>query len=194
MVEKPLKIPNIPKTQDRVTIIPNFATPPLQSKGDSSTRMIDRKTIQDAAREIPIHPDPVYRPPPKWSILDIDPELNTEFKDNSSFQEGVISESYQRPDKSYFQEPQQFKSIINTGRLVQKFLPKQADINKILKNNTKKSIKRDAYTCYCEVNSSRIFSQLLFQRFVSVSSSNKLPYKKTAIWKVETLAEIYIYY
>ena len=63
--------------------IPNFTTPPLQSKGHSGTRMIDRKTIQDAAREIPIDQDPVYRPPPKpfktsvpeisGSLLDIDP-------------------------------------------------------------------------------------------------------------------------
>ena len=40
---------------------------------------------------------------------------------------------YQRPDTSYFQEPQELGSLINTGRLVQMFLPKQADIDKILK-------------------------------------------------------------
>ena len=36
------------------------------------------------------------------SLSDIDPELNTDFEENSPFQEGVISETYQRPDKSYF--------------------------------------------------------------------------------------------
>ena len=40
---------------------------------------------------------------------------------------------YQKPDKPCFQEPQKLESLINTGRLVQKFLPKQADIDKILK-------------------------------------------------------------
>ena len=40
---------------------------------------------------------------------------------------------YQMPDKSYFQEQQELDSLINTGRLVQKFLPKQADIGNILK-------------------------------------------------------------
>ena len=74
-------------------------------------KMIDRKMIQDVAREIPIYTDPVYRPPPKpvktpvpkipGSLSDIDPELNTNFEENSPFQ-GVISETYQRPDKSYF--------------------------------------------------------------------------------------------
>ena len=120
--------------------MPNSTIPPMQSKGDSGTNIIDRKMIQDIAREIPIYPDPVYRPPPKpeklpipkipRSLSDIDPELNMDFEDNSPFQEGVISEMYQRPDKSYFQEPQELESLINTGRLVQKFLLKQADIDK----------------------------------------------------------------
>ena len=74
-------------------------------------------------------PKPVKLPMPEIprSLSDIDPEINTDFK------ESVISEMYQRPDKSYFQEPQKLESQINTDRLVQKFLPKQADIDKILK-------------------------------------------------------------
>ena len=67
--------------------------------------MIDRKAIQDIPREIPIYPDPVYRPPPKPVTLpipkipkglsDIDPEMIKDFEDNSPFQEGIISEMYQ---------------------------------------------------------------------------------------------------
>ena len=34
---------------------------------------------------------------------------------------------------SYFHEPPELASIINTGKLVQTFLPKQADIDKTLK-------------------------------------------------------------
>ena len=45
----------------------------------------------------------------------------------------MMSEIYQRPDKFYFQEPPELQSQVNTGKLVQKFLPKQADIDKILK-------------------------------------------------------------
>ena len=56
-----------------------------------------------------------------------------EFEENSPYQEGIISEYYQRPDKSYFQELRDLESLVNTGRLFQKFLPKQADIDKILK-------------------------------------------------------------
>ena len=47
-------------------------------------------------------------------------------------QEGIISETYQRPDKLHFQEPEELETLVNTGRLVQKFLPKQTDVDKIL--------------------------------------------------------------
>ena len=42
-------------------------------------------------------------------------------------------ETYQRLDSSFFQEPQELEGLINTDKLVQKFLPKQADIDRILK-------------------------------------------------------------
>ena len=73
--------------------------------------------------------------------MDNDPELNTNFEENSPFQEGVISETYQILDKSYFQEPQESASLIKIGRLVQMFLPKQADIDKILKIIQRKVLK-----------------------------------------------------
>ena len=56
------------------------------------------------------------------NFSDFDPEINMDFEENSCFQEGVISEMYQRPDKSYLQEPQKLSSLINTGKLVQMFL------------------------------------------------------------------------
>ena len=63
-------------------------------------------------REIPSYPDRIYRPPPKpkenlgspriESKIDVSPEIDLEFKENSPYQEGIVSETYQRPDKSYF--------------------------------------------------------------------------------------------
>ena len=55
--------------------------------------------------------------------------MDIEIEENSPHQEGIISEIYQRPDKSYFQEPKDLESLINTHNLVQKFLPKQTDID-----------------------------------------------------------------
>ena len=40
---------------------------------------------------------------------------------------------YQRPDKSFFNETLGLEGIVNTGKLVQEFLSKQTDIDKILK-------------------------------------------------------------
>ena len=32
----------------------------------------------------------------------INPDINLDFEENSSFQEGILAEAYQRPDKSFF--------------------------------------------------------------------------------------------
>ena len=96
------------------------------------------------SREIPTYPVPMYRPPLKFSvgkplqdmsrkITGFDMDINIDIKENSPYQEGIISETYQRPDRSYFQEPQEIDSLINSGRLVQKYLLKQMDTDKILK-------------------------------------------------------------
>ena len=94
-------------------------------------------------REIPCYPDLIYRSPSRppenlqlpriESKADTSPKIDMEFEENSLYQEGIISETYQRPDKSYFQEPQELENLVNMGRLVQRFCPKQADIDKILK-------------------------------------------------------------
>ena len=74
--------------------------------------------IQQISNDIPFYSDPVYRPPPKHieipmselpENIGINPELNMDFEENLPFQ-GVISEAYQRPDKSFFQEPQELDS------------------------------------------------------------------------------------
>ena len=90
--------------------MPNFATP-LKSISNPSTEAIKRRTMQKISKDIPFYPDPVYQPPPKpikISIpeilvkMDDNLKINTSFIENSPFQEGVISKTYQRPDKSFF--------------------------------------------------------------------------------------------
>ena len=65
------------------------------------------------------------------SIEDINPNINFGFKENSPFQ-GVMSKTFQRLDKSFFQEPKELGDLINKGNLIHKYLPKQTDIDKIL--------------------------------------------------------------
>ena len=99
--------------------------------------------------DVPFHPGTTYRPPANPitsnmpgsqessqsspSVENINPDINLDFEENSPFQEGVISETFQRPDKSFFQEPKELSDLINMGNLIQKVLPKQADIDRILK-------------------------------------------------------------
>ena len=77
-----------------------------------------------------MYSDPIYRPPPKPTeiplqeiprkLMDLHMEINTDFEENSPDQEGVIKDTYQKPNRSYFQQPQELDSLINTGKLVQK--------------------------------------------------------------------------
>ena len=73
--------------------------------------------------------------------MDFDTGINTDFEENSPYQEGVISESYQRSDKSYIREPPEMGDLLDTSKLVQIFLPKQTDIDKILEIIQRKVLK-----------------------------------------------------
>ena len=59
-------------------------------------------------------------------------DSHLDIEESSPFQEGIISETIQRPDKMFFQKPRSLDDIIDTGSLIHKFLPKQMDIDKIL--------------------------------------------------------------
>ena len=74
-------------------------------------------------------------------IEDINPNINLDFKENSPFQEDVMSETFQRPGKSFFQECKELGDLVNKGNLIQKVLPKQTDIDKILKVIQRKVLK-----------------------------------------------------
>ena len=65
--------------------------------------------------------------------FELDLEINKDFEENSPYQEGIISEIYQRPNKSQIVDPPELIDLVNTERIVKKYLPKQTDIDKILK-------------------------------------------------------------
>ena len=80
-------------------------------------------------------PDPLHKPLPVQLNTDKVNQItsiNLNIEENSPFQEGIISETTQRPDKSFFQNPKKLKDIIDMGNLIHKFLPRQTDIDKIL--------------------------------------------------------------
>ena len=103
-------------------------------------------------RPIPPYHEPIVRPPPRppdatsvhdsrHDLPDLDTDRKIKFEENSPHQEDIISETCERPDKSYIQEPTELKDLIDTTKLIQKFLPKQVDINKILDIIKRKVLK-----------------------------------------------------
>ena len=72
---------------------------------------------------------------------DINPNINFNFEEISPFQEGIMSEMFQRLDKSFFQEPKELGDLINKGKFIHKYLPKQTYIGKILEIIQRKVLK-----------------------------------------------------
>ena len=94
---------------------------------------------------LPLYLVPPLRPPPKppdnLSKKQVAESSKIEIEKNSPFQESIISEVSERPDKSYFQEPIELKDLIDTNNIVQWLLPKKNDIDKILEIIRKKVLK-----------------------------------------------------
>ena len=111
--------------------------------------------------------DHIYRLPPKQTeillqeiygkLTDLDTDINTDFEENSPYEGCVVSETCQRPDRSYFQKPPELENLVSTGKLVQKFLTKQTDTDKILKIIQSKVLKG----AYLPVTTGRLLNQPL---------------------------------
>ena len=154
--------------------------------------------------DVPFHPGLVYRPLHKpikqdmsypqssqdsTSIEDINPNINFDFKENSLFQEGVMSETLQRLDKSFFQDPRELGDLVNKGNLVHKHLPKQTDIDKILKVIQRKVLKGTHLPVEIKEVQGDTYRAHILKTYLS---QNKLPSSRVAIRRIETLAERYI--
>ena len=108
-------------------------TKSIHSTNSASDRLINNNPFTP---DVPLHPDLLLRTPKqqiiKQNIQEINPKINFDFEENSSFQEGVMLETFQRLDKSFLQNPKALGDLINKENLVHKFLPKQTDIDTIL--------------------------------------------------------------
>ena len=102
-----------------------------------------------------------------------------------SHQEGIISEIYQRPNRNYFQKPKDLDSLADTSKIVQKFLPKQTDIDKVLNIIQHKVLKG--------LHLSMTVKEIQAGYYIVYTSKTYiLPSSKVGIRKVEALAENYI--
>ena len=151
---------------------------------------------------VPFHPGPVYKPPlelikqnvsyphssqSSTNIDDIYP--NFDFEENSPFQEGIMSEMFQRLDKSVFQEPKELGSLINREKFIHTYLPKQTDIDKILEVIQRKVLKGSHLPVEIKEIQAGYLHSSYFKDIYLYLTHNKLPSFKVAIKTVETLAE-----
>ena len=154
-------------------------------------------------RPSPPYHDPYSRPPPRppdvtnsidslKDLLDNDLDRKVDIEENSPFQEGIISEIYERPDMSYVQEPYELTDLIDTTKLIQKFLPKQMDIDKILDIIKRKVLKGTHLPLTIKEIQAGYLSSPYFKDLYLFLSQNKLPSKRSSVKKVETLAENFI--
>ena len=112
---------------------------------DISNQMEDKgSTSRDTKSPVKYLPNQIYlqptiRPPPRPP----DPlgsnhkvtagiEPNLDFEENSPHQEGIITEMYKSPDKSYLEQPQELSDLVDSTKIIHIYLPKQVDIDKIL--------------------------------------------------------------
>ena len=154
-------------------------------------------------RPTPSYHNPYTRPPPKppdisdpldsqKDLLDNDSDRKVEIEENSPFQEGIILEIYERPDNSYVQEPQELKDLIDTTKLIQKYLPKQMDIDKILDIIKRKVLKGTHLPLMVKEIQAGYLTSPYFKDLYLFLSQNKLPSKRSSIKKVEMLAKGFV--
>ena len=150
--------------------------------------------------DVPFHLDPPLRPkqPIKQNMnykensqnaQDINPNINFDFEENSPFQEGIMSETFQRLDKSFFQNPKELGDLINKENFVHRYLPKQMDIDKMLEVIQRKVLKGAHLPMEVKEIQAGYLCNPYFKDLYLYLSQNKVPSLKSAIRKLGTLAE-----
>ena len=126
--------------QGRAGVRRKIKAPPSQYTGPGSSESTPIVINGEAVSAVdPILPKPIpeiprsevlppylllqNRPPPKLPDQLIKKQDTSDTKmdieENSPFQENIISEIYERPDKSYFQEPTELKDLVDTKNIIQ---------------------------------------------------------------------------
>ena len=138
--------------------------------------------------------NPLLKIPKQQNTHEIshNPNINLDFEENSLFQEGIMSETFQRLDKSFFQNPKDLGDLINKENLIHKFLPKQRDIDKILEVIQRKVLKGTHLPVEVKEIQVGYLHSPYFKDLYQYLLQNKLPSSKSAIKKLEALSEKYV--
>ena len=134
---------------------------------------------------------PPLKPPDQLPRRQEVDSSKTEIEENLPFQENIMSEVYERPDKSYFQEPIELKDSIDTSNII-RFLLKQTDIYKILEIIRKKVLKGTHLPLMIKEIQAGYLNSSYFSDIYLYLVQNRLPIKKAVIKRVGVLAEKYV--
>ena len=179
------------------------STDPTHSINNTDDRIANNNPLIPYAA---FHPGPILRPPPKpikqnlthvqssqnSNVKFINPNINFDFEENSPFQEGIMSQTFQRLEKSFFQEPKELGDLVNKGNFIHKYLPKQMDIDKILEIIQRKVLKGTHLPIEIKEIQAGYLCSPYFKDLYLYLLQNKLPSSKPVIRKIETLAEKYV--
>ena len=133
-----------------------------------------------------LYPEPSARPlpkPPELIDKSVEPKQSVastpsvDFEENSAHQEGIILETYINPDQSYFERPQELIDLVNTTKLVQKYLPRQTHIDKILDIIKRKLLKGTHLPLTIKEIQSGYLTSLDFKDIYKYLAQNILPGK-----------------
>ena len=106
-------------------------------------------SVQQGSKDV-LYPEPIVRPlpkPPELIDKTVEPKQSTksnpniDFEKNSPHQEGIILNMYITLDQTYFERPQELIDLVKTSKLVQKYFPRQTDIDKIFNVIKRKVLK-----------------------------------------------------
>ena len=162
--------------------------------------------------EKPFYVDPLTRPPPKPVIRqdftrpeplisdhkqkvdadEIKPEVRTDIEENSPYQESPYDETILRPTDRDLMIPPLLKSHLKKKVIVHKFLPKQINLERLLKHIQKKILKGTHLSTSVEDIKVGYLTSAHFKDIYLYLAQNTLPRSKSAIRRIETLSEKYL--
>ena len=87
-------------------------------------------------------------------------------------------ETYINLDQTYFERPQELTDLVNTTKLVQKIFTKTSGHRHNTRCNQKKGLDRHTFAPYHQRNTSRLFNQPSFQRYIQILGSKHLTKEK----------------
>ena len=99
---------------------------------------------------------------------------------------------FQRPDKSFFQNPKELENLIDKGNLIHKFLPKQTDIDKILEIIQRKVLKGTHLLVEVKEIQLEYLHSPYFKDLYQYLLQNKLLSSKSAKKELQAISEKYV--